>query len=104
MCPLAPPQNQYIFNSQFENTGLQHWLVSKPFCQCIYEHTQHTIDTLLKVCELPILQGKAKEDVRRTKEGFGQLLLAMFAVFIKFGKPVWGVALSSGKVSNNLEY
>ena len=38
------------------------------------------------------------------KEGFGKLLLAMLAVFIKFGKPVWEAVLSPIKVSNNLEY
>ena len=29
------------------------------------------------------LQGKTKEDVRKSKEGYGQLLLAMFSVFLK---------------------
>ena len=44
---------------------------------------------------------------KTAKEGFGQLLLAMLAmlaVFVKFGKSVWEAALSPIKVSNNFEY
>ena len=46
------------------------------------------------------LQGKTKEDVRKSKEGYGQLLLAMFSVFLKFGKPVWGIGLSPKTVQD----
>ena len=42
--------------------------------------------------------------MRKEKEGHDQLLLAKFAVFIKFGQPVWGVALSPDKVSSDVYY
>lgn len=44
------------------------------------------------------------QNSQKNKESFGQLLLAMLAVFIKFGKPVWEAVLSPIKVSNNFEY
>ena len=40
--------------------------------------------------------------MRKEKEGHDQLLLAKFAVFIKFGQPVWGVALSPDKFSSDV--
>ena len=49
--------------------------------------------------ELPLLQGKTAEDVASKRDGIGQLLLAMMAVFANYGEVVWGVALAPSKVN-----
>ena len=56
---------------------------------------------LVHMTEFPLQQGKSAEDIAGSKDGIGQLLLAMFATFLRHGETIWGAALAPTKVNSN---